>query len=148
DRGDPPARRSGAPGRAGGGAARRLKGYNRAMRGPWLAIGALALAACGDSDGGAGDLAAASDGSDAALPGRDLSGSDSSGADLAAPSDGGGAPVYPLKVGPNGRYLVDQSGAPFLIAGDAPQSLIVNLSPADADSYFADRAAHGFNTVW
>jgi hypothetical protein len=56
--------------------------------------------------------------------------------------------VYPLRKSANGRYLVDQSGKPFLIAGDAPQSLIVNLSESDADAYFADRAAHAFNTVW
>jgi Protein of unknown function (DUF4038)/Putative collagen-binding domain of a collagenase len=56
--------------------------------------------------------------------------------------------VYPLKVGPTGRYLVDQNGRPFLMVGDAPQSLVVNLSEADAELYFADRQAHGFNTVW
>src|SRR5262249_892296 len=48
----------------------------------------------------------------------------------------------------NGRYLVDQSNLPFLIAGDAPQALMVNLSEADADRYFANRKAHGFNAVW
>ena len=63
------------------------------------------------------------------------------------PSGDGGV-VYPLKVGPGSRYLVDQNGAPFLIAGDAPQSLIVNLSEAEADGYFADRAGLGFNSLW
>jgi chitodextrinase len=56
--------------------------------------------------------------------------------------------AYPLKVGPTGRYLVDQQGTPFLIAGDSPQALMVNLSEAEADSFFADRQAAGFNTVW
>jgi chitodextrinase len=56
--------------------------------------------------------------------------------------------AYPLKVGPTGRYLVDQQGAPFLITGDSPQALIVNLSETEADSYFADRQAAGFNAVW
>lgn len=55
---------------------------------------------------------------------------------------------YPLKVGPTGRYLVNQSGKPVLLVGDAPQALIVNLSVAQADAYFADRAAHGFNALW
>ena len=32
--------------------------------------------------------------------------------------------------------------------GDSPQALIVNLSEAEADAFFADRATHGFNTVW
>lgn len=57
------------------------------------------------------------------------------------------APAYPLKVSANGRHLVDQNNAPFLIAGDTPQGLMSRLSEAEADSYFADRQAHGFNTV-
>src|SRR5204862_3814349 len=55
---------------------------------------------------------------------------------------------FPLKVGPTGRYLVDQSNVPFLIQGDSPQALTVNLSEAEADAFFADREAAGFNTVW
>ena len=58
------------------------------------------------------------------------------------------APVYPLKVGPTGRYLVDRDGRPFLIIGDSPQSLIVNLSLRQADHFFADREAAGFNSMW
>ena len=64
-------------------------------------------------------------------------------------ADGGPSSVaYPLKASANGRYLVDQNGHPFLMAGDAPQSLVVNVSESDADRYFADRKAHGFNSVW
>jgi chitodextrinase len=55
---------------------------------------------------------------------------------------------YPLKVSANGRYLVDQNNTPFLITGDSPQALIVNLSEAEADAFFADRQAAGFNLVW
>src|SRR5215470_5271993 len=58
------------------------------------------------------------------------------------------APAYPVKVGPTGRYLVDQNGMPFLITGDSPQGMIGDLSEADAEVYFADRQARGFNTVW
>jgi len=58
------------------------------------------------------------------------------------------AQAYPLKKSANGRYLVDQNNAPFLIAGDAPQGLVVRISPADADSYFANRKSHGFNAGW
>lgn len=65
-----------------------------------------------------------------------------------ASSDSASLPVYPVKVGSGGRYLVDQNNVPFMIVGDAPQSLIVNLSEADAATYFADRQAMGFNTVW
>lgn len=57
------------------------------------------------------------------------------------------SPAYPLKVSANGRYLVDQNNMPFLIAGDTPQGLMSRLSAAEADSYFADRQAHGFNTA-
>src|SRR5579871_2306719 len=58
------------------------------------------------------------------------------------------APAYPLQKSANGRYLVDQNGVPFLITGDSPQALMVNISESDAANYFADRAAFGFNTVW
>jgi hypothetical protein len=58
------------------------------------------------------------------------------------------AVVYPVKVSGNSRYLVDQNDAPFLITGDCPQSLTVNLTVAQADSYFSNRQAHGFNTMW
>src|SRR5438046_7889403 len=59
-----------------------------------------------------------------------------------------GAPVYPLKRSTNGRYLVDQNNAPYLILGDSPQALIVNLTTNEAAAFFADRAALGFNTLW
>jgi uncharacterized protein DUF4038 len=57
-------------------------------------------------------------------------------------------PAYPLKVGPTGRYLVDRNGRPFMIVGDSPQALIANVSETQADRYFADRQAAGFNSVW
>ncbi len=58
------------------------------------------------------------------------------------------APAYPVIKGPTGRYLVDQNGVPFLIAGESPQAMIGNLSEADAELFFVNRQAHGFNTVW
>jgi len=58
------------------------------------------------------------------------------------------APAFPLHRSPTGRYLVDRKGRPFLIVGDSPQSLIVNLSEAQADQFFADREAAGFNAMW
>src|SRR5438552_4098261 len=57
-------------------------------------------------------------------------------------------PAYPVKVGPTGRYLVDQNGVPFLITGESPQAMIGNLSEAEAELFFNNRRAHGFNTVW
>src|SRR4051812_1258749 len=58
------------------------------------------------------------------------------------------APAFPLTTADSGRYLVDQKGAPFLIAGESPQALMVNLLEEDAELFFANRQAHGFNAVW
>jgi len=65
-----------------------------------------------------------------------------------ATADESAIPAYPLRVSGHGRYLVDQKNAPFLIAGDSPQSLMVNLSEDEAAAFFANRRGHGFNTVW
>src|SRR5579862_3183685 len=56
--------------------------------------------------------------------------------------------AYPLKVSANGRYLIDQNGRPVLLTGDSPQALMVNLTEAEADAFFADRQANAFNVVW
>jgi hypothetical protein len=79
----------------------------------------------------------------AVLPGFGLA----RGADQ-APPDQAAMPAYPLKVSANGRYLVDQKNAPFLIAGESPQAMTVNLTEAEAEVFFANRHGHGFNTVW
>src|ERR1039457_5362297 len=60
----------------------------------------------------------------------------------------GAAPTRYVKNSSNRRYLIGMDGLPFLMAGDSPQSLMVNLSTSDADMYFANRQSHGFNTVW
>jgi Protein of unknown function (DUF4038)/Putative collagen-binding domain of a collagenase len=57
-------------------------------------------------------------------------------------------PAYPLKASPNGRYLVDSDGRPFMIVGDSPQGLIGDLSLRQADRFFANRQAAGFNSMW
>jgi hypothetical protein len=57
------------------------------------------------------------------------------------------SPAFPLKVSASGRYLADQHNVPFLIAGDSPQGLMGRLTEAQAEEYFADRQALGFNTV-
>jgi hypothetical protein len=56
--------------------------------------------------------------------------------------------AYPVKIGPTGRYLVDQKGMPFLIAGESPQAMMVNVSEKDAEQFFKNRRSQGFNTVW
>jgi len=58
------------------------------------------------------------------------------------------SPAYPIKVSNDGRYLVDRDDVPFMLIGDSPQSVIGNLRPSEADAYFANRKAHGFNTMW
>jgi Protein of unknown function (DUF4038) len=57
------------------------------------------------------------------------------------------AVAYPLKPSANGRYLVEQNNTPFLMVGDSPQSLIGNLSLAEATSYMDNRALCGINTL-
>jgi hypothetical protein len=57
-------------------------------------------------------------------------------------------PAYPLKASANNRYLVDQNNVPFLMVGDSPQSLIANLTPAEATTYMLNRRSYGINTLW
>jgi hypothetical protein len=54
---------------------------------------------------------------------------------------------YPLRVGPAHRHLVGQDGAPFLIQGDAPWSLISGLTNEEAGIYLENRRLNGFNSV-
>src|SRR5215472_529132 len=68
-------------------------------------------------------------------------------AQTAPANSAGKPPAYPLKVSSNHRYLVDQNGSPFLIVGDTPQGLMGRLSEKDAEYYFADREARGFNAL-
>ncbi len=57
--------------------------------------------------------------------------------------------TFPIKVSSTQpRILVDQNNAPFLMVGDSPHSLLVNLCASDAAAYLGDRAAHGFNSLW
>jgi hypothetical protein len=58
------------------------------------------------------------------------------------------APAYPLQISKNNRYLVDSKGVPFLMVGDAPQTLIANLSLAEAAGYIENRRSYGINTLW
>jgi Protein of unknown function (DUF4038)/Putative collagen-binding domain of a collagenase len=55
---------------------------------------------------------------------------------------------FPVAVSTNGRYLVDQDGAPFMIVGDSPQCLSAHLTTQDMDFFFANRQKRGFNTAW
>ena len=53
----------------------------------------------------------------------------------------------PLSVGPGRRHLVDQSGHPVLIQGDAAWSLIANTTLDEATWYLDQRSAQGFNVM-
>lgn len=55
---------------------------------------------------------------------------------------------YPIKPSANGRYLVDASGAPFLLVGDSPHSILANIGSNDVATYMGNRAGNGFNCVW
>lgn len=57
------------------------------------------------------------------------------------------APVYPLKVSSDGRYLVDQANQPFFWNGEAPWSLIAQGTNADIDTYLASRQQLGVNVI-
>jgi hypothetical protein len=55
--------------------------------------------------------------------------------------------IFPLKSSPGNRYLIDQSGRPFLWIGDTAWSLLVQLSTQDADYYLENRREKGFNVI-
>ena len=55
--------------------------------------------------------------------------------------------TFPLRVEPGLRYLVDASGSPFLMQGEAAWSLIAQLCREEVDIYLDDRKARGFNTI-
>jgi uncharacterized protein DUF4038/collagenase-like protein with putative collagen-binding domain len=56
-------------------------------------------------------------------------------------------PAYPLKRGANPRYLVDQNGRPFLIQGDSPWSMMVQLTKEETEQYLINRHRKGFNSI-
>src|SRR5215472_16325716 len=66
---------------------------------------------------------------------------------LASTLNAGSSGLYPVRIGPNHRHLVDQSGNPFLVQGDAPWSLISGLTREEAEGYLETRRRQGFNSV-
>ena len=58
-----------------------------------------------------------------------------------------GAGPYPLRVGPDHRHLVDQTGKPFLIQGDSPWSIISGLTREEEEQYLENRRQKGFNSI-
>jgi hypothetical protein len=56
--------------------------------------------------------------------------------------------VFPLRLSPNGRYLVDQNGVPWRVQADAAWLMSTNATPAEVDTYLATRKAQGFNSFY
>ena len=75
---------------------------------------------------------------------------DPAGIETAPPvrSTGASDATFPLGVSSNHRYLVDHRNHPFLIVGDSPQALFVNVSVKQAKHFLVNRKAAGFNTIW
>jgi len=54
---------------------------------------------------------------------------------------------YPIRVSPDHRHVVDQSGLPFLVHGDMPWSLISGVTEEEAERYLENRRQKGFNSI-
>ena len=54
---------------------------------------------------------------------------------------------FPVAISESGRYVVDSSGAPWFMVGDAGWSSVVMLDEAEIAYYFDALEAKGFNTV-
>lgn len=68
---------------------------------------------------------------------------------LATPTFGQQSAVvnFPLNVSVDRRYLVDATGAPFLLIGDTAWFLVTNLSKTDAELYLENRRVKGYNAI-
>ncbi len=55
--------------------------------------------------------------------------------------------LFPLQVSPNGRYLVDQNGDPFLLSGDAGWTIANHLPVADQNDYLDHLVNVGYNAT-
>lgn len=55
---------------------------------------------------------------------------------------------FPLSLDSSGRYLKTANGTPFLLIGDTPSSIEVQLTNAQIDTYLNDRQARGINAIW
>lgn len=55
--------------------------------------------------------------------------------------------VFPLTISPDGRYLLQADGAPFLICADTTWSLFCDIPIADIGTFLTNIKAKGFNAV-
>ncbi len=63
------------------------------------------------------------------------------------PPAAGGTAGFPFAVSADDRFIVDGSGAPWMMLGDSPWSLIAELDQQETEAYLDNRQANGFNTV-
>jgi len=135
---------SGNTGRGGGGAADA--GTSGSGGG---AADAATGGAIGTGGGGTGGARTGGAGGGTAGSGAGGGGAGAGGVAGAGGGAGAGAaaPSWPLAVSSNGRYLVDQKGAPFFIVGDSDWTLVNDLPEASRESFFSTRQSQGFNTV-
>lgn len=52
---------------------------------------------------------------------------------------------YVADVSSNGRYFLDQDGAPILVRGESPWAMFTKLSSSEMDTYLGNRAGYGCN---
>lgn len=57
------------------------------------------------------------------------------------------AESFPVRAADAGRYLVDRTGAPFFIHGDAAWSLLAALDAGGAERYLEDRRRRGYTAL-
>jgi hypothetical protein len=108
-------------------------------------IGGSGVGGSGIGGSGAGGSGAGGSG----IGGSGVGGSGVGGSGVGGSGAGGSgscASRFPLHT--SERLLVDACGVPFSAAGDSPQCLSANLSPANMNAYFSIRAAQGFNASW
>lgn len=55
--------------------------------------------------------------------------------------------LFITSVSSNGRYLLDQNGSPILVNGDTPWNVAWASNATDQETYLADRASYGCNSV-
>jgi hypothetical protein len=58
-----------------------------------------------------------------------------------------GSAKWPIKASANGRYFIDATGAPWLMAGDSAHHIVNVLLMSSWPTYFASRQSLGFNSV-
>jgi Protein of unknown function (DUF4038)/Putative collagen-binding domain of a collagenase len=69
-------------------------------------------------------------------------------AESTRPEPAGNDPALPLKVSPNGRYLVDQRDRPWRIQADAAWLIPTVATPQQVDQYLSIRHRQGFNSFY